>query len=53
MQEKIAGLEVLRIINEPTAAALAYGMDKEDKDQKIMVYDLGWRYIRCIYTRYW
>ncbi len=38
---KIAGLEVLRIINEPTAAALAYGMDKEDKDQKIMVYDLG------------
>ena len=38
---KIAGLEVLRIINEPTAAALAYGMDKEDTDQKIMVYDLG------------
>ena len=38
---KIAGLEVLRIINEPTAAALAYGTDKEDKDQKIMVYDLG------------
>ena len=38
---RIAGLEVLRIINEPTAAALAYGMDKEDKDQKIMVYDLG------------
>ena len=38
---KIAGLEVLRIINEPTAAALAYGMDKEEKDQKIMVYDLG------------
>ena len=37
---KIAGLEVLRIINEPTAAALAYGMDKE-KGQKIMVYDLG------------
>lgn len=37
---KIAGLEVLRIINEPTAAALAYGVDKE-KDQKIMVYDLG------------
>ena len=37
---KIAGLEVLRIINEPTAAALAYGMDK-DTDQKIMVYDLG------------
>ena len=38
---KIAGLEVLRIINEPTAAALAFGMDKEDKDEKIMVYDLG------------
>ena len=37
---KIAGLEVMRIINEPTAAALAYGMDKED-EQKIMVYDLG------------
>ena len=37
---KIAGLEVLRIINEPTAAALAYGLDK-DNDQKIMVYDLG------------
>ena len=38
---KIAGLDVLRIINEPTAAALAYGMDKEDADSKIMVYDLG------------
>ncbi len=38
---KIAGLEVLRIINEPTAAALAFGMDKEEQDQKIMVYDLG------------
>ena len=37
---KIAGLEVLRIINEPTAAALAYGMDKE-QDQKILIYDLG------------
>ena len=37
---KIAGLEVLRIINEPTAAALAYGMDKEE-NQKIMVFDLG------------
>ena len=37
---KIAGLEVLRIINEPTAAALAYGMDK-DNEQKILVYDLG------------
>jgi molecular chaperone DnaK len=39
---KIAGLEVLRIINEPTAAALAYGVDKQDKaDRKIVVYDLG------------
>ena len=37
----IAGLEVLRIINEPTAAALAYGLDKMEKDQLIMVYDLG------------
>ncbi|NUN11805.1 molecular chaperone DnaK [Candidatus Micrarchaeota archaeon] len=37
----IAGLEVLRIINEPTAAALAYGLDKLDKEQKIMVFDLG------------
>jgi len=37
----IAGLEVLRIINEPTAAALAYGLDKEDKDQTILVFDLG------------
>jgi molecular chaperone DnaK len=39
---KIAGLEVLRIINEPTAAALAYGVDKQDKaDRKVAVYDLG------------
>lgn len=38
---KIAGLEVLRIINEPTAAALAYGLDKKNTDQKIIVYDLG------------
>ena len=38
---KIAGLDVKRIINEPTAAALAYGMDKEAVDQKIMVFDLG------------
>ncbi|NNL89378.1 MAG: molecular chaperone DnaK [Marinicaulis sp.] len=38
---KIAGLEVLRIINEPTAAALAYGMDKKTASQKIAVYDLG------------
>jgi len=38
---EIAGLKVLRIINEPTAACLAYGIDKEDKEQKIMVFDLG------------
>ena len=38
---KIAGLEVLRIINEPTAAALAYGLDKIDHDEKILVFDLG------------
>lgn len=38
---KIAGLEVLRIINEPTAAALAYGLDKKHDEQKIIVYDLG------------
>ena len=38
---KIAGLEVERIINEPTAAALAYGLDKQDSNEKILVYDLG------------
>lgn len=38
---KIAGLEVERIINEPTAAALAYGLDKTDQEQKVLVYDLG------------
>ena len=38
---EIAGLEVKRIINEPTAAALAYGLDKKDKEQEIAVYDLG------------
>eukprot|EP00873_Tetraselmis_striata_P019018 jgi/Tetstr1/439282/TSEL_027723.t1 len=37
----IAGLDVLRIINEPTAAALAYGLDKQSQDQKILVFDLG------------
>ncbi|WP_277815534.1 molecular chaperone DnaK [Cyanobacterium stanieri] len=37
----IAGLEVMRIINEPTAAALAYGLDKQDQDQYVMVFDLG------------
>jgi molecular chaperone DnaK len=38
---QIAGLNVLRIVNEPTAAALAYGLDKGDKDQTILVFDLG------------
>ena len=38
---KIAGLNVLRIINEPTAAALAYGLDKDKKSHKVMIYDLG------------
>jgi len=38
---KIAGLDVVRIINEPTAAALAYGLDKAEKEQKILVFDLG------------
>ena len=37
----IAGLNVLRIINEPTAAALAYGLDKDDKDRVIAVFDFG------------
>src|SRR3990167_1143027 len=38
---EIAGLEVVRIVNEPTAAALAYGLDKQDKEAKILVFDLG------------
>src|SRR5207342_3684948 len=38
---QIAGLEVLRIINEPTAAALAYGLDKKDAEQTVLVFDLG------------
>src|ERR671939_1585512 len=38
---QIAGLEVLRIINEPTAAALAYGLDKDAKDETVLVFDLG------------
>src|SRR6266487_3891930 len=38
---QIAGLEVLRIINEPTAAALAYGLDKGDQDHTVLVFDLG------------
>ena len=37
----IAGLNVLRIINEPTAAAIAYGLDKKDKERNILVFDLG------------
>jgi molecular chaperone DnaK len=43
----IAGLNVLRIVNEPTAAALAYGLDKGDKEQTILVFDLGWRSARA------
>ena len=42
---KIAGLEVKRIINEPTAAALAYGLDKHQGDSTIAVYDLRWWYV--------
>ncbi|NJN19498.1 MAG: molecular chaperone DnaK [Oscillochloris sp.] len=38
---KIAGLEVLRIVNEPTASALAYGLDKKDRDEVVVVYDMG------------
>nr|MBA3763917.1 Hsp70 family protein [Actinomycetota bacterium] len=38
---QVAGLEVLRIINEPTAAALAYGLDKQDTEQTVLVFDLG------------
>ncbi|HCY44162.1 MAG TPA: hypothetical protein DHU33_01910, partial [Firmicutes bacterium] len=38
---KIAGLDVERIINEPTAAALAYGIDKQEKTHTVLVYDLG------------
>ena len=38
---KIAGLDVLRIINEPTAAAMAFGLDKVDKEMKVLVFDLG------------
>ena len=46
---RIAGLNVLRIINEPTAAALAYGLDKK-KDEKIAVFDLGGRYLRHFHS---
>ena len=49
---KIAGLEVLRIINEPTAASLAYGLDKED-EQKIVVFDLRWWYFRRFCNGNW
>ena len=38
---EIAGLNVLRILNEPTSAALAYGLDKKDKDMTVAVFDLG------------
>ena len=48
---RIAGLEVKRIINEPTAAALAYGMDKKKGDSVVAVYDLGGGYVRYLYHR--
>ena len=60
---QIAGLEVKRIVNEPTAAALAYGIDKANKDMKVAVFDLGggtfdisildfrWRCIRSIVNK--
>ena len=48
---QIAGLEILRIINEPTAAALAYGLDKESEDQVILVFDPGRRNLRCVGAR--
>ena len=44
----IAGLNVLRIINEPTAAALAYGLEKSKEDERILVFDLGGRHLRCL-----
>ena len=45
---EIAGLNVRRIINEPTAAALAYGVDKSDKDENIVVYDIGGKLVNCL-----
>ena len=52
---EIAGLKVERIINEPTAAALAYGLDKDHSDHKIVVFRLWWWYTRRVYlgTRRW
>lgn len=44
----IAGLNVRRIINEPTAASLAYGLDKSEKNMKIAVFDLGGKLVRCL-----
>lgn len=45
---EIAGLNVRRIVNEPTAAALAYGLDNLDKDEKILVFDFGGKQCRCL-----
>jgi len=45
---QIAGMNVLRIINEPTAAALAYGVDKANKDMNIVVYDIGGKLVNCL-----
>ena len=49
---KIAGLNVQRIVNEPTAAALAYGLDKKDKDQKVLVFDLGFLTLPMVLLRF-
>ncbi len=48
---RIAGLDVKRIVNEPTAAALAYGFGDDSKDERIAVYDLGGRYLRHFHSR--
>ena len=48
---KIAGLNVVRIINEPTAAALAYGLDKEGTEHTILVFDLGGGHVRRVRAR--
>jgi molecular chaperone DnaK len=50
---EIAGLNVLRIINEPTSAALAYGLDKGDKEQTILGFRLRWRNFRRLTSRTW
>ena len=49
---QIAGLEVKRIVNEPTAAALAYGIDKSHKKDELPMFDLGGEYIRYLYPQF-